>query len=253
MENSEGEEVGDLVMDVDMESDIDTDTENKERVNKVDMEDEPGSSDADAEEDAVDQDQDNVSTQNQSDMVRKRTPSVKRPRRVMFDNAIHLKVSAETRRILHTPTKFPGMGTHEIVQRMADRGHILYIDGVLKWVGPTGSEDKNDHNRSWAIADSGKDGDDKAPSGGLLCHYSPMTVETIITPKWRYRKKNRVKTAEEKMAAELLAPKLEGRRALRVYNFKKSNQVGVGKGKKVLGIKTKVKTRKNKKGRKPVS
>jgi hypothetical protein len=87
---------------------------------------------------------------------------------------------------------------------MADRGHILYIDGALKWVGPTASEDKNDHNRSWSLAGEenavvGEEGEDGG-GGGLLCHVPPMTVETINTPKWRFRKKNRVKSQEEKEA-----------------------------------------------------
>lgn len=39
-----------------------------------------------------------------------------------------------------------GMRAQDIVQRMADRGHIVWVNGELKWVGSQGKEDSNDEN-----------------------------------------------------------------------------------------------------------
>lgn len=117
----------------------------------------------------------------------------KRPRRVVFDPKIQVNLNEGEKHGLKLP-KFNGMGTHEIVQRMADRGHILFIDGSLRWVGPTSHHQQQTARHWWSMIDEDEDTDDDMTLGGPVDFYSPMAVTLVDTPKWRYRQKNKSKS-----------------------------------------------------------
>jgi len=132
----------------------------------------------------------------------------RRPRRVIFNPKIPPNKYEGAKHGLRLQQFTSGMGTHDIVQRMADRGNILHVGRTLRWVLPNATPTLTPcpEKRTWLSmisedANDEEEEEDIMALGGLLEVYSPMASSSINTPKWRYRKKNKSKDGKASLGS----------------------------------------------------